>query len=335
MHTILVTGGAGYIGCVLVPKLLRRYRVIVLDACWFGDESLKAAVSQESDAFTFVRGDIRDREATASVLAAHQPDIVIHLAAVSNDPCSELDADLTKSVNLDASVDFMAACKGAGVRRFINASSASVYGIKEVPDVTEDLTLDPLTLYARYKVATEKALAELLDEQFCGVSVRAATVCGYSPRLRLDLTINILTHHALTSGEIRVFGGEQLRPNIHIQDLTDFYRSLVELDRDVIQGKAFNVVRRNSSVMALAEMIRDKLEGDLSIKIVPTEDKRSYHLSAEKAQSELGFEPVHPLSLAIEELQAAYRDGRVSEPDHIRYRNVEVMKLHPERTSFP
>jgi nucleoside-diphosphate-sugar epimerase len=166
------------------------------------------------------------------------------------------------------------------------------------------------------------------------VSVRAATVCGYSPRLRLDLTINILTYHALTAGKIRVFGGAQLRPNIHIQDLTDFYVRLVDTERDSIQGRAFNVVTRNASVLELAEMVRDHVSPELEIEIVPTDDQRSYHLSAGRAHVELGFQPRRDLSLAVDELRGAFVDGRISDPHDYAYRNIDVMKRHPERTRW-
>jgi nucleoside-diphosphate-sugar epimerase len=156
-----------------------------------------------------------------------------------------------------------------------------------------------------------------------------------SPRLRLDLTINILTHHATTKNAIRVFGGSQLRPNVHIQDLTDFYVALTELPAERIHRRAFNVVTRNASVMELAELIRDRASPGLPIEVVPTQDMRSYHLSGERARRELGFVPARGLEDAVDELAAALRDGRVPEPDAARYRNVEVMKVHPEWARFP
>ena len=330
--TVLVTGGAGYIGCVLVPKLAKRYRVVILDACWFGKEALLSATAG-LDNVTLIEGDIRDTPTVRGVLTEYRPSAVIHLAAVSNDPCSEIDPELTRSINLEATSEVMRLANEHGVRRFLNASSASVYGIKETADVTEDLSLEPLTLYARYKTETEKVLGELIDETFCGASVRAATVCGFSPRLRLDLTINILTYHALRRGAIRVFGGTQMRPNIHVQDLTDFYALLLELPDEAIRGKAFNVVTSNATVMELAEMIRDNIDAQLPINVVPTEDTRSYHLSGAKARAELEFEPQRPLDLAIRELREAFDQGTIADPDSIEHRNVEVMKQFPERTA--
>jgi len=341
MRTVLVTGGAGYLGCVLVPKLLSNSfsdtRVIVLDALWFGREALDEAVSRTDGAsrLTVIRGDIRDTARLEEILESESVDAIIHLAAVSNDPCSDLDAELTKSVNLDATNALMRAAKRLGVTRFVNASSASVYGIKADPDVTEDLALEPLTLYAKYKVKTEETLNSLVDDSFCGVSLRAATVCGYSPRLRLDLTINILSYHALTRGEIRVFGGAQMRPNIHIQDLTDFYLLLLDAEAARVNGRAFNVVRENASVMQIAEMIRDTVGGDVSIRVVPTEDNRSYHLSGALAAQEFGFTAAHALDETIGELRDAFTDGRIPDPHSFIYRNIDVMKSQPEKTNWP
>lgn len=336
MRTVLVTGGAGYLGCILVPKLLSENRVVVLDAMWFGRQAIDGAIaaSPHSGRATVIEGDIRNRAQVARIFADEDIDAVIHLAAVSNDPCSDLDAELTKSVNLDATNDLMRTAKASGVKRFINASSASVYGIKADPNVTEELSLEPLTLYAQYKAETETTLSTLVDDSFCAASLRAATVCGYSPRLRLDLTINILTYHALTRGEIRVFGGEQMRPNIHIQDLTDFYVRMLDLPAERINGRAFNVVKENFSVMEIAEMVRDHVGGDVTIRVVPTEDNRSYHLSAKLAENEFEFTPSHELSLTMDELKAAFADGRIEDPHDDAYRNIEVMKRHPERTRW-
>ena len=334
MATILVTGGAGYIGSVLVPKLLaKEHRVVVLDALWFGDRGLQSVV--DSKALEIVRGDLRDEEGVGRLLRDYSPEVVINLAAVSNDPCSDIDAELTRSINLEATSSLMQSCKRAGVRRFLNASSASVYGVKEELEVTEELSLEPQTLYARYKAETESVLNALVDDSFCGFSLRAATVCGLSPRLRLDLTINILTYHAVTKGRIRVFGGEQYRPNIHIQDLTDLYVRLVDIKAAEINGKALNVSTRNSTVLELAHMVRDGVSPDLPIDIVATEDSRSYRLATGRAAKEVGFAPTHDLSEAVKELKLGFEDGSIAAPDDYRYRNVEVMKRHPEALGYP
>ncbi|MBW2211107.1 MAG: NAD-dependent epimerase/dehydratase family protein [Deltaproteobacteria bacterium] len=326
---LLVTGGAGYIGAVLVPELLEEgHHVTVFDAFLYGtDPSSDPIVHPRCER---IRGDIRDFASLDAVLEQGGFDAVIHLAAISNDPSSELDHEVTESVNLRAVDHLMRASKKYGVARFLYASSASVYGIKEDDDVTEELSLDPITIYAKCKAEGEKILNSLVDDSFVGVSVRSATVCGYSPRLRLDLTINLLTDQGLTDKRIRVFGGAQMRPNVHIRDLTAFYRMLLTAPADKISARAFNVSRENASVMALAEMIRDELDSSLPIDTVPSDDPRSYHLSADRARRELGFEPQHDLVTAVRELREAYRSGRVSDSRSSIYRNVAWMKARPE-----
>jgi nucleoside-diphosphate-sugar epimerase len=330
---ILVTGGAGYIGSVLVPKLLERgHDVTVLDGFFFGRDPLEPVADR--DALTLVEGEIRDRNFVDRVFAEGEFDAVIHLAAISNDPSSNLDAELTTSVNRDAVQYAMDAAKRTGVDRLLYASSASVYGIKETEDVTEDLPLEPITLYAQYKAEGEKYLNSLIDDNFCGVSVRAATVCGYAPRLRLDLVVNILTSHALNRGEIRVYGGDQMRPNIHIDDITDFYLHLLEADRETINGEAYNVSRENYSVMGLAERIRDVLDRDVDITVEPTDDERSYHLSAEKLDRELDFEPASSVEDAVRDLEEAYQAGDWKDHNATIYHNVRWMQEHPEDWNF-
>lgn len=325
--TILLTGGAGYIGSVLTPKLLGLgHHVTVLDSLVYGEESL--APVRDHAGFELVVGDIRDRRFVRGQLERGF-DTVVHLAAISNDPSSELEPELTRQVNLDAVDHLMTAAKSAGVGRFLYASSASVYGIKEEEEVVESLPLEPITLYARYKAEGEAILRELVDRDFRAISVRAATVCGYSPRMRLDLSINILTEHAATRGRIRVFGGEQQRPNIHIEDLADFYTLLVEAPSDLLTGEAFNVSRSNAAMLELAEMIRETVDSSVAIDVVPSDDQRSYRLATGKAKRVLGFEPARSLVEAVREVASALRDGRIPEPASARYRNVQWLKERP------
>ena len=325
---ILVTGGGGYIGSLLTPRLLEEgHQVTVLDGFFYGRAALDPV--RDNPRLSLMSGDVCDHGLVENTLS--RPfDAVIHLAAISNDPSSELDPELTRRVNLDATRHLMESAKEHGIPRFIYPSSASVYGIKDVEDVTEDVGLEPITLYARLKAEGEDILGALVDNRFCGVSVRSATVCGFAPRLRLDLTINILTIHALTHGVIRVFGGSQMRPNIHIDDVVDFYLLLLAEDAETIRGEAFNISHSNATVLELAEMVRDEIGGDVDVQIVSTDDHRSYHLSAEKALQVLGFEPKRELAQAVRDLCQAYKSGLIPEPDHPRYRNVEYMKKNLE-----
>lgn len=332
-HQLLVTGGAGYIGAVLVPELLEEgHHVTVFDSFLYGTNPSSDPIVHERCAK--IRGDIRDFDLVDRVLAEGQFDAVIHLAAISNDPSSELDHEVTESVNLKAVDALMHSAKRHGVRRFLYASSASVYGIKETENVTEELSLDPITIYAKCKAEGERILNSLIDDSFEGVSIRSATVCGYSPRLRLDLTINLLTDQALTDGRIRVFGGAQMRPNVHIRDLSAFYRMLLDAPADKVSGRAFNVSRQNASVMSLAEMIRNEIDPSLPIDTVPSDDPRSYHLSADRARDELGFEPRHALVTAVHELRDAYESGQITDSHSSVYRNVAWMKARPDVWRF-
>ena len=319
---ILVTGGAGYNGSILVPELVEDgYEVTVLDSFWFDQDPDQHPVAH----VTRIREDIRNHSSVTRVLENGGFEAVIHLAAISNDPCSDLDESVTRDVNLAATAHLMTESKRSGVRRFLYASSASVYGVREEPDVTEDLELAPITVYAECKAKGEDALNALVDDTFVGVSVRAATVCGYSPRLRLDLTVNILTDHALRNGRIRVFGGDQMRPNVHIKDLTRFYRELLRAPADRVAGEAFNVCHENATVFEIANLVRDDANRDAEIVREPSNDPRSYHLCARKIERVLGFKTKCGIADAARELKDAYEEGLVPDPDSPRYRNVRWM----------
>ena len=219
----MVTGGAGYVGSNLVPKLLAAgYEVSVLDLYLYGDVF---ADLKSNPKLTETKGDLRNPDDVRRAVAGC--DAVIHLACISNDPSFDLNPDLGKSINFDCFRPLVKASKDAGAKRFIYASSSSVYGIKSDPNVTEDLPLEPLTDYSKFKAMCEEVLEEEREPGFTAVTIRPATVCGYAPRLRLDLTVNILTNHAINNGRITVFGGEQLRPNLHVEDMTDLYLQLL------------------------------------------------------------------------------------------------------------
>jgi nucleoside-diphosphate-sugar epimerase len=219
------------------------------------------------------------------------------------------------------------ASKAAGVQRFIYASSSSVYGIKNEPSVDESLSLEPLTDYSKYKALCEKVLTEEREPGFTTLTLRPATVCGYAKRLRLDLTVNILTNHAVNAGKIKVFGGRQKRPNIHIEDMTDLYVNCLRYDGALIDGEVFNAGYENHSVMDIAETVRQVVGGSTAIEVVPTDDNRSYHISSEKIQRRLSFTAQHTIEEAAGGLADAFRSGLVPDPmNGIRYYNIKQMQ---------
>lgn len=321
---IFITGGAGYVGSVLVPKLVRKgYEVKVIDLYMYGEEVLSSVAGEPR--LKQVKGDIRDSELLEREIGGY--DTVIHLACISNDPSYELDPTLGKSINYDAFVRLVDICKRQGVKQFIYASSASVYGIKDEPEVTEELPLEPLTDYSKYKAKCEEVLLREADKGFIVTVVRPSTVCGYSPRLRLDLTVNILTNHAVNRGKITVFGGEQKRPNLHIEDMTDLYVFLLEQPVERIQGKIYNVGYENYKVGEIAEMVRGTLGSDIEIETTPSDDIRSYHVCSKKIKEELGFEPRHTIEEAIRDLKEAFDSGKIpGAMEDRRYYNIRTMQ---------
>ena len=321
---VMVTGGAGYVGARLVPKLLEAgYGVTVLDLFIYGEDVLDAVKGHPR--LALVKGDLRDPAAVARALEG--ADAVIHLACISNDPSFELNPALGRSINLDAFRPLVRAAKAAGVKRFVYASSSSVYGVKEGVEVTEELPLEPLTDYSRFKAECEKILEEEREPGFAAVTIRPATVCGYSPRQRLDVIVNILTNHAVHNGRIKVLGGEQLRPNIHIDDMVDIYLRVLEAPDAVVDGKVWNAGYENHSVRRLAEMVRDVVGGGVTLDVVPTDDPRSYHVSSARIKAELGFEPKRSIEDAVRDLVAAFRDNRLPEAmSHPRYYNIKTMQ---------
>ena len=321
---VLVTGGAGYVGAVLVPKLLAAgYKVKVIDLFIFGADVL-AAVKDDPN-LEQIKGDIRDRDLLKSIVPGC--DAVIHLACISNDPSFELDPQLGRSVNYDCFRDLVCISRDSGVRRFIYASSSSVYGIKTEPDVTEDLPLKPLTDYSKYKALCEAVLSEERRPGFVTLILRPATICGFSPRLRLDLTVNILTSAAFHQRRITVLGGAQMRPNLHIEDMTDVYLRALEYEDSLIDGQIFNVGYQNLTVMQIAEKVRSVAGDTVEIEVKPTNDNRSYHVSSSKIERLLGFKARHSVEDAINDLWRAFQEGKVPNALHDdRYYNIRTMQ---------
>jgi len=324
IESVLVTGGAGYVGSALIPKLLAKgYKVKVLDLYIYGTDVLDSV--KNSPNLKQIKGDIRDE----ALLAKEIPgcDAIIHLACISNDPSFELNPALAKSINYDAFLPMVKIAKKNKVKRFIYASSSSVYGIKEEEKVTEDLPLLPLTDYSKYKMLCEEVLTKERAPGFITLILRPSTVCGYSPRLRLDLTVNILTNHAINKGKITVFGGGQKRPNIHMEDITDLYIKTLEYPDELIDGKIFNAGYENFTVMELAKKVRNVINKDTPIEVTATDDNRSYQVCSDKIKKELGFCAKHSVEEAIEDLKAAFKQGKIpNSMEDMRYYNIKTMK---------
>ena len=321
---ILVTGGDGYVGSVLVPKLLNAgYSVNVLDLYLFGKESLsKFRNNPKLNEFI---GDIRDVEAIKK--AVKECSSVIHLACISNDPSFELNPLLGKSINYDAFPELLNISIDSGVQRFIYASSSSVYGLKEEENVTENLSLKPLTDYSKYKALCEEILLKNKNNNFTPLILRPATVCGYSPRQRLDLIVNILTNHAFNNRKIQVFGGEQKRPNIHIQDMTDLYLKCLEYPKELIDSQIFNAGYENFTVNETANIIQEIIGEDVLINTVPTNDNRSYHISSEKIYNQLNFKPQYGIKNAVNDMLSAFQNNLIINPmTNNNYYNIKVMQ---------
>lgn len=325
IKTVLVTGGAGYVGACTVPKLLKAgYEVKVLDLYLYGEHVFQPF--KANPRLTEIKGDLRDSTLVDRALTG--VDAVIHLACISNDPSYELNPSLGKSINYDCFLPLVQLSKANGISRFIYASSSSVYGIKEEPEVTEDLPLLPLTDYSKYKAMCEEVLLKEAADHFTCLIVRPSTVCGYSPRLRLDLTVNILTNHAINDGVIKVYGGQQKRPNIHIEDMSDLYLEALRWPHEKIHKKVFNVGYENHTVNEIARMVKEEIGSHVKIEHVPTSDDRSYHVSSKKIREELDFVPKHTIREAIQDLKHAMEEGLIPDPmSSPRYYNVKMMKL--------
>ena len=326
--SVLITGGAGYVGSLLTPQLLDAgYRVTVYDIPYFGFHFLP----QSHPNLTIVPGDIR--EAAKLAAAFKGADAVIALACISNDASFELDEKLSTSINMDAFEPMVVAAKKSGVKRFIYCSSSSVYGVSESPDVTEEHPLMPLTLYNKYKGMCEPLLFKHQSPDFVCVTIRPATLCGYAPRQRLDLSVNILTNHAINNKKITVFGGVQKRPNLHIQDMCDLYKLLLEVPDEKIAGQTFNAGFQNMSIMEIAQVVKRVVEqefpekGQIPIVTTPTDDIRSYHVNSDKIRRVLGFQPKRSVEDAVRGLCAAFKAGKL--PNSLQdtfYFNVRRLK---------
>ena len=329
---VLVTGGFGYAGSRLVPHLLELgHQVRVLDLMLYTEAGLHALEKNPSfqkwkGRFDFIQGDIRNPDDVQRAVSGMEA--IIHLAAISNDPTGEIDDTLTRQVNFDAVGLLLSLARAGGVRRFVNASSSSVFGIKDVPDVTEALEPEPLTSYSRYKMLSEWLVTSAASPDFCTVNIRPATICGYSPRQRFDLTVNKLTADAVRKRVITVHGGEQRRPNVGMNDVINLYGKLLEADAALINGRTFNFGFENHKVIEIARIVQSELADlNVEIKVTDTLDKRDYHISSKKIVSVLGYKPVSSIRQEVAELRKTLTSGAFPDIDAPEHYNMKFMKL--------
>ncbi|RTL57835.1 MAG: SDR family oxidoreductase [Rhodocyclaceae bacterium] len=305
---VLVTGGCGYKGHVLIPKLLDRgYQVVAFDTQWFGN------YLQPHGNLVVIQGDVRD----IHTVPLDSIDCIVHLSSIANDPCGDLNPKLTWETSALATMQLADRAKRCGVKRFIYASSGSVYGVKEELQVVEELELEPISEYNKTKMVAERVLLSYQDDMAVQI-VRPATVCGYSPRLRLDVSVNMLTVQALTKGRVTVFGGKQIRPNIHIDDITDVYLHLI--DHPEATG-IYNAGFENLSILEIAEMVTRHVPAE--IVVTESNDPRSYRVNSDKLLA-TGFFPRKNVDTAIRELVEKFRQGDFRDED--RYHNLKWMQ---------
>lgn len=297
---IFITGGCGYKGHILVPKLLARgYEVIVFDLQWFG------CYLVPNKKLTLIKGDVRNIDD----IHLDGVDCIIHLSSIANDPCGDLNPQLTWEVSALATMQLADKAKRMGIKRFIYASSGSVYGVKEELQVTEELELKPISEYNKTKMVGERVLLSYMNDMVVQI-VRPATVCGFSPRMRLDVSVNLLTMQALSKRKITVFGGDQVRPNVHIDDVTDLYLHLI--DHPEMTG-VYNAGFENISIMDIARMVTKYIP--VEIMVTPSNDPRSYRINSDKL-IDTGFLPKKTVENAIQEIIQKYNSGELKDEDH-------------------
>lgn len=310
---ILLTGGCGYKGTVLVPKLLAQGHLVrVIDTMWFGN------FLHHHPNLTVTKGDVRDIDR----ILLDDVDAVIHLSSVANDPCGDLDPKLTWEISALATMQLADKAARHGVKQFIYASSGSVYGVKSEGQVTEDLELNPISEYNKTKMVSERVLLSYADQMLVQI-VRPATVCGFSPRMRLDVAVNLLTMQALAKGEITVLGGDQTRPNIHIDDITDLYIFL--LDHPEVNG-VFNAGFENISILDIAQLVAKKVSSKITV--TASTDPRSYRVNSDKLLA-TGFKPKKTVEDAISEIVEKFHSGVLKDEDHfynLRWMEKTVLK---------
>ena len=317
---VLITGGGGYVGSVLSDYLVDHgYDVTCLDLYIYGEK-----VFFHDKEIKKVIGDIRDQNLLKKIIPGH--DYLIHLACISNDPSFELNPELGKSINLDAFEPLIKISKDNGIKRFIYASSSSVYGIKKEENVTENMILEPLTDYSKFKVECEDISLKYVSDNFEVAIIRPSTVCGVSLRMRFDLVVNILTNLGYHKRKISVFGGKQLRPNVHIKDMARSYLEVLKKDELKGDGNIFNVGTQNLPVQEIANLVKQNLGDDIELITSHSDDNRSYHVSSQKFSNFFNFKFNFTISDAINDLKVAFDQKKFSNSlTNKFYFNIKMM----------
>ena len=297
---ILITGGCGYVGTVLTETLLNDgHKITVIDTQWFGNHL------KEHPNLINIKGDIRNIES----INLEKIDTILHLANIANDPAVELNPTLSWEVNVLAAQQLADKAIRNGVKHFVYASSGSVYGVKDEPQVTEELSLVPISVYNKTKMVAERVLLSYKDKMQVHC-IRPATVCGMSPRMRLDVSVNMLTFQALKNKKITVFGGDQTRPNIHMKDMVRVYQHFV--NNSNIESGCYNAGFENISILQIAEMVKSKLGAEIIVS--ESNDPRSYRQNSDKLLN-TGFKQEYGVDYAINEIIDAYNDKKLVESD--------------------
>jgi nucleoside-diphosphate-sugar epimerase len=324
MDRVLIIGGGGYVGTELQKLLVEKnYDVTVYDTFWYSKGKWPVVSFPGADQIKYVQGDVRDLDKLKEAFV--DVDHCIHLACISNDPSYELNPNLAKEINFKAFQDLMPIVNSSGLKRFIYASSSSVYGVKAEPNVTEDLSLEPISDYSKYKVACENTLRENLNSDIVSCIIRPSTVCGYSHRQRFDLVVNVLTLNAITKKKILVDGGDQYRPNLHIKDMVNCYLELLKAPSELIDRETFNVAGENLTVTEIAIRVKEVINNGSEIEFLPVRDPRSYRVSGEKIERVLGFRPQYSVDNAISDIHEAFLRGEYLDFNWSEYFNIRRM----------
>ncbi len=316
---VLVTGGAGFIGSILVDRLLRDgYKIIILDKLMFGVEPLKHFLKTPNPNLAVIVGDIQNEDDVQRAL--ENADAVIHLAAIVGDPACAADSELAVNVNFNATVRLADMCKKRRIQRFVFASTCSVYGMGKTEVLTEDAEVSPVSLYAETRLYGERGILSLADRHFSPVLLRLGTLFGLSPRMRFDIIINYLTQKAVRDKKISIFGGEQWRPLLHVDDAARAFQVAMESPLEKVGNQIFNVGLSNLQIKEIGRIIQENIPDTEVLHLEKFQDKRSYNVSFEKIRSVLDFQAEIPIETGIREIKAALLDGVIADPtDKIYY----------------